>query len=35
MSDDSEQEEKRKASLGRGKQFLYGADNIDFEVSRI
>ncbi|CAA7388712.1 unnamed protein product [Spirodela intermedia] len=32
MSDDSEQEEKRKASFGRGKQFLYGADNIDFEI---
>ena len=32
LSDDSDQKEKRKASLTRGRQYLYGADNIDFEL---
>ena len=32
LSDDSDQKEKQKASFTRGRQYLYGADNIDFEV---
>ncbi|XP_078441231.1 sas10/U3 ribonucleoprotein (Utp) family protein [Wolffia australiana] len=32
FSEDSDKEGKPKASFTRGKQFLYGADNVDFEI---
>ena len=32
FSDDSDQKEKQKASFTRGRQYLYDADNIGFEL---
>ena len=32
LSDDSDQKEGQKASFTGGRQYLYGVDNMDFEL---